>query len=56
VDALTGAPKGKIELGTHPSAMAINPATGDLYVHRIDGHEVALENGRPGGRGSSALG
>jgi YVTN family beta-propeller protein len=42
VDALTGAPKGKIAVGTHPSALAVNPATGDLFVANTDSDSVSV--------------
>jgi YVTN family beta-propeller protein len=42
LDAITGAPKGKIEVGTHPSALGINPATGDLYVANTDSDTISV--------------
>jgi YVTN family beta-propeller protein len=42
VDAATGAVKGKVRVGTHPSALAVDPATGDVYAANSDSDTVSV--------------
>jgi YVTN family beta-propeller protein len=42
LDALTGAPKGTIQVGTHPSALAVDPASGALYVANTDSDNISV--------------
>jgi YVTN family beta-propeller protein len=42
IDTATGAFERNIQVGTHPSALAIDPATGDLYVANTDSDTVSV--------------
>jgi YVTN family beta-propeller protein len=42
IDATTGAFERTIQVGTHPSAMAVDPASGDLYVANTDSDTVSV--------------
>ncbi|MHB8274761.1 MAG: YncE family protein, partial [Dermatophilaceae bacterium] len=42
IDTATGAPKGTIAVGQHPSALKVNAARGELYVADTDSDQVSV--------------